>query len=117
MRDFSDLGFLHCSKRCQGAAPSSLAQTEKKIGLVFAWIDAFAQNRAVFVMLDDRVMPGRDIIAAERLGFSPEIAELEFLIAHHTRIRRAAGLIFAREIIDDRALELLRFIDHVVRNA
>ena len=68
-------------------------------------------------MFDDRVVSGRDVIAAERFGFAPKIAELQFLIAHHTRIWRAAGLILAREIIDDRALELICFIDNVVRNA
>ena len=82
------------------AAQLRLPQTEQEIRLVFARIDAFAQDRAIGVMFDDRVMPGGDVIAAERLRFVPKISELELLVAHHARIRRAARLIFAREIID-----------------
>ena len=117
MRDFPDLGFSHRPERRERTAQLRLTQTKEKIGLVFARIDAFAQNRPVAVMFDDGVMSGRDVIAAERFGFTPKIAELEFFVAHHTRIRRPTGLILAREIIDDRALELVRFIDNVVRNA
>src|ERR1700736_5766349 len=117
MRDFPDLRFLHGSKRCQGATKLWLAQTEKEVRLVFAWIDAFAQNRAILMVFDDRVMPGGDVIATERFGFLPKIAELQFLIAHYARIRRPTGLILAGKIIDDRALKLVRFIDNVMRNA
>ena len=69
------------------------------------------------MMFDDGVMARGDVIAAERLGLFPEIAELELLVAHHARIRRPAGLVFAGEIIDDQALELIRFIDDVMRKA
>ena len=94
-----------------------LAQAEEKIGLVFARIDAFAQEDAVAVMLDDGVMAGRNVIAAKRFSFAPEIAELEFLVAHDAGIRRPTRLIFSREIIDHRALKLVGFIDHVMGNA
>src|SRR6266480_2617242 len=117
MRDFSDLGFTHGSKRRQRAAELLLAQAEEKIGLVFARIDAFAQNRAIAVMLDNGVMARRDEIAAKRFGFAPEITELEFLVAHDAGIRRPTRLIFTREIIDHRALKLVGFIDHVMGNA
>src|ERR1700747_369280 len=93
-----------------------LTKTKQKIGLIFAWIDAFAQHRLIAMMLDDRIVTGRDIIATERLRFSPKISELEFLIAHDARIRRTPGLLFAREIIDHGLLELVGFIAHVVRN-
>ena len=68
-------------------------------------------------MLDDRVMPGGDVIAAERLGFLPKIAELQLLVAHHARIRSAAGLVFAGKIIYHEPLELVGFVDHVMRKA
>src|SRR2546427_62273 len=53
-----------------------LTQTKEKIRLVFAWIGPFAQNSAVFLMFDDRVMTRGDVIAAERFGFAPEVTEL-----------------------------------------
>ena len=68
-------------------------------------------------MLDDRVMAGGDVIATERLRFVPKIAELQFFVAHHARVRRPAGLVFARKIVDHEALELIGLIDDVVRKA
>ena len=68
-------------------------------------------------MLDDRVMAGGDVIAAERLGFVPKIAELQFLVAHHAGVRRPTGLVFAGKIIDHEALELVGLVDHVMRKA
>jgi len=69
------------------------------------------------MMLDDRIMASRDVVAAQRLGFTPQIAELQFLIAHHAWIWRAPGLILAGEIIDHCLLELIGFIDDVMWNA
>ncbi len=69
------------------------------------------------MMLDNRVMPRGDVIAAQRLRFFPKVAELELLVAHHARVRRAAGLVFAGKIIDDQALELVRFIHDVMGKA
>jgi hypothetical protein len=62
-------------------------------------------------------MTSTDVIAAECPGFAPKTAELEFLIAHHARVRRPAGLVFAGEIINHDALELICFVNHVMRDA
>ena len=55
-------------------------------------------------------MAGRDVIATERSRLFPKVAELELLVAHHAGIRRAAGLVFARKIIDHQRvrIDLLR---------
>ena len=68
-------------------------------------------------MLNDRVMPSRDVVAAQRFGFAPKIAKLEFLVAHHTWIGRPAGLVLAREIIDNEPFELVGLINNVMRDA
>src|SRR5712691_3740545 len=115
MRDFPDFGLSHRPERRERATELRLTQTEKKVRLIFSRIDAFAQHRSVAVMFDDRVMSGRDVIATERVRFAPKISELEFFVAHYARIRRPAGLILAREIIDHGALELVRLIDNVMR--
>ena len=62
-------------------------------------------------------MPRSDVIAAQCPGFAPQIPELEFFVAHHARVRRPAGLIFAGEIINHHALELIGLVNHVMRNA
>src|SRR6266436_5375083 len=62
-------------------------------------------------------MTRRDVIAAERPGFTPQIAELEFFVAHHARVRRPAGLVFAGKIINHDALELIGLVNDVMWNA
>ena len=62
-------------------------------------------------------MASGDKITVERFRFSPKIAKLQFLIAHHARIRRSTSLVFARKIIDHQFFELIGFIDDVVRNS
>ena len=62
-------------------------------------------------------MTGRDVIATERFGFAPKIAELELLIAHYAGIRSAAGLILARKIVDHGPFKLIGFVDHIMRKA
>ena len=62
-------------------------------------------------------MAGGDVLRAELVGALDEPAELEVLVAHHARIRRAAGLVFLGEVLDDLALELRRFVNEVIGNA
>ena len=62
-------------------------------------------------------MAGRDMGRSEGAGLGQQIAELELFVAHYAGIRRAAGAIFAGEIIDHHLLELVRLIDHVMGNA
>src|SRR5438094_8210958 len=122
MRDLADSLLSHSAQRRERATQLRLAQTKQKVGLIFSWIDAFAKHRVAVAGIDDparakldkcictagvtdlgynvvndRVMAGRDIIAAERLCFAPQITKLKFFIAHHTRIRRTSRLIFAGE--------------------
>src|SRR5215475_130854 len=68
-------------------------------------------------MLDNRIMARCYVLAAECPGFAPQIAKLEFFVAHHTRVRRPAGLVFAGEIIDHDTLELISLVYHVMRDA
>src|SRR5881394_441618 len=116
MCDLADLRFGHGAERRQSAAQLRLAQAEQEIGLIFPRIHTLAQHSIAvagvgesgrsgfngridaaglidpsYNMVNDRVMAGSDIIAAERLCLLPKIAELEFLVAHHTWVRCPAG--------------------------
>src|ERR1043166_10244269 len=109
MRDLADLRFGHDAERRQSSAQLRLAQAEQEIRLIFPRIHTLAQHSVAvaeagqsgrsrfnghidaaglidpgYNMLNDRVMAGGDIIAAECLCLLPEITELEFLVAHHT---------------------------------
>ena len=68
-----------------------MAQAEEEVGLIFARVRAFAQDGAIGVMLDDRVMAGRDVIAAERLRFFQRLPNLSFSlhITHGFGVRPA----------------------------
>jgi len=67
-------------------------------------------------MFNSREMPGRNKIRAELPGAVNEPAELEILIAHHARIRRAASLVFVGEVLDDVLLEFRRLVNQVIRD-
>jgi len=115
--NFANLRFRHFAEGRQRAPKLRLPQAKQEIRLIFSWINAFSQNSAVRMMFDDRVMPRRDIIAVQSDRFAPEISELELFIADHAWIWRPPSLILTREIIDHESFKLIRFIDHVMRNA
>src|SRR5437867_8420435 len=117
MRDLADLRLRHFAERSQRTAKLRLAQTEKEIRLIFARVEALSQNCVISVMFDDRVMPRCDVIATQSRCFAPKVAKLELLVAHHTRVWRAASLVFAREIINNQPLKLVGLINHVMWNA
>src|SRR5258705_7270910 len=117
MRDFADLRLSHFAERSQGTSKLRLAQTEKEIGLIFARVAALSQNCVISVVFNDRVMPRCDIVATQSGCFAPEVAKLELLVAHHTRVWRAASLVFAGEIINDQPLELVGLINDVMWNS
>src|SRR5215831_6934071 len=100
MCNLADLLLLHFAEWHQRPPELRLPQAKQKIRLIFARIDALAKNRTIIVMLDDRVMTGRDVIAAQCCSLTPEVSELDLLVAHHTRIRRPASPVFAGEIIN-----------------
>src|SRR5947209_377482 len=62
-------------------------------------------------------MAGGDEIAAEGFSFFLEITEFELFITHDAGIGSASRLVFAGEILDDRAFELVSLIHHVMGNA
>src|SRR6266513_6506806 len=67
-------------------------------------------------MLNNCVVARSDVIAAQCPRFAPKVAELQFFVAHHARVWRPAGLVFAGEIINHDALELIGLVHHVMRN-
>ena len=62
-------------------------------------------------------MSGGNIMRAELVRPVNQPAELQILIAHHARIRRAAGLVFIGEILDDLLLKFGRLVNEVIRDA
>jgi len=96
-----------------------LPQGKQKIALVLLQIPSALEQiaRTFGVFLDSREMAGGDVIRAELTGAVNQPAKLEILIAHHARIRRAAGLVFVGKVADDVLLEFRRLINQVIRDA
>src|ERR1017187_1434839 len=63
-----------------------------------------------------RKMSRRNKIRAELVRAVNEPAELQVLIAHHARIRRATGLVFVGEILNDVLLKFRRLVNEVIRD-
>ena len=61
-------------------------------------------------------MAGGDELRAELVGAINQPAKLQILIAHHARVRRAAGLVFVGKVTDDVLLEFRRLVNEVIRN-
>ncbi len=61
-------------------------------------------------------MSGRDEIRAELIRAVNQSSELQILIAHHARIRRAAGLVFVGEVLDDVLLEFRCLVNEIIRD-
>ena len=61
-------------------------------------------------------MAGGDEIRAELIRAVNEPAEFQILIAHHAGIRRATGLVFVGEVLDDVLLEFRRLVNEVIRD-
>ncbi len=61
-------------------------------------------------------MSRRDEIRAELIRAVNQSTELQILIAHHARVRRAAGLVFVGEVLDDVLLEFCRLVNEVIRD-
>src|SRR6516225_4694471 len=80
-------------------------------------INLAAVSARGYNMFNDRIMTCSDVIAAECPGLAPKIPELQFFIAHHTRVRRPASLVFTGEIINHDALKLIGLVHHIMRNA
>ena len=91
-----------------------LAEAEKKIGLVFAAIAAFAEDRTVFKMIDDGVVAGGDKVRPERPGLGAEVSKFEMFVAHHARIRRSTLTVFAGKIVDDNFFKVVCLVHNVV---
>src|SRR5262249_3011722 len=89
---------------------------EQKIALIAREIRCAMKLWPVAADRAAHVMAGRERIAAEIAGQREEIAELDTLVAADAWDRRFAARIARREIVDDRALEALLVVEHVMRD-
>ena len=134
-RDFSRVAFGLFAERKHRAGELVLPQREQKITLVLPQIASALEQKSPLApslsppggervaagrvrgLFNPRKMAGRNKIRAKLPGAVNQPAELQILIAHHARVRRAAGLVFVGEVTDDVLLEFRRLVNQVIRNA
>ena len=61
-------------------------------------------------------MAGGDEVRTKLVCAVNEPTELQVLVAHHARIRRATGPVFVGKVLDDVLLEIRRFVHEVIRH-
>ena len=117
-RHFARIALGFPAKRKQRACELILPERKKEITLVLPRIMPALEQpaRAVRAFLHPREMSGGDEICAELVRTVDQPAELQILVAHHARIRRAPGLIFIGKVLDDEFLKIRRFIHQIIRD-
>ncbi len=86
---------------------------KEDVGLVLAGVAAAHEHRPPGgVALDARVMPGGDVVGVDGPGVGVELAELQPVVAADAGVGRAAGVVFADEVVDD-AAEVALEVEHV----
>ena len=70
-----------------------------------------------FILLYLGKVAGGNIVGPQLIGTIDKPAEFQVLIAHHTRIGRAAGLVFISKVLNDVLLKILSLIDEVITDA
>src|SRR5579884_4078452 len=118
-RLFPHLGLGHATQRKQRAAELVLSEPKQEVGLVLGEIGRTLQQPASagVVVLDPRIVPGRQQVGADLARRNEELVKLQVIVAETTRNRRSARKILLDEWLHHIALETLFLIDHVVRDA
>ena len=105
--DLAHLRFRDFTERKQGLGQLRLVQAVQEVALVLAGVDGLEQLEAARVrrrLAHARIVARGDQVGAQGHGVVEESLELDFGVAQHVRVRRAAGLVFAQEIGEDAVL-------------
>ena len=132
-RHFARVALRFFAKRKNRARKLILPQRKKKITLILPQIASALEEITTLTRpsatlshqmgegrgkgtFNSCKMSRRNKIRAELVCAVNEPAELQILIAHHARIRRATCLVFVGEVLDDVLLEFRRLVNEVIRD-
>ena len=102
-----------------GGGQLLLGQRPEKVGLILPRVAAAPEQVASrrLVAGDARIVAGRHRHRVPRPRAGEQRAELDLAIARHAGHGRAARRVLARELLDDRRVELALAIENIVGNA
>src|SRR6185312_8063965 len=104
------------AKRKKTACKLRLRQTEQKIGLILAFVHSLEQLISPGCLIENnpRVVAGRNLAGADRVGHFQKLIELNEVIAERARDGRPPSQIVGHERLNHMCLELPFEIDNVV---
>ena len=95
--DFAHLPLVQVAQGEQGFRKLGLVEAVEKIALVLGAVFRFQQLECAEAFPHPRIVAGGDLVRAQGQGVVEEGLELDFGIAQHVRVGRAAGLVFLQE--------------------
>ncbi len=113
----ADLGLVQAAQRKQGRAELVLVKRIQEVGLVLAGVACAQQFPATLLEGVARIVAGRDAFGAVGTRGGKEGAELDFAIAKHIRVGRAAGAVLVEEVREHPFTVLGREIGAAERDA
>ena len=116
-RHLTGLSLLQFTQRKHHMRQLLLPERKQKVSLILAGIPPAQHHRAAVSFFQPRIMAGGHVACAQFFCAVDQVAKLEFLVAHHARIRRAPGPVLRSEVINHITLKFLRLIDKIIRNA
>jgi len=118
-RVIAHLGLGELAHREARGRELRLGERPQEVALILAAIAGTPERVAprACVALHARVVSGGDGDGVPRARAGEQRAELQIRVAGHARHRRAAARVAVGEGLDDGAVELLRHVEEVVRDA
>ena len=111
------LGLVHAAEREHDVRKLLLRHGIEHVALILALVRSLLQQKDAVLLLNARVVPGHDVVAAKNFRAVKELAELHEAVAVDAGVRRDAVLVAVDEPAYDRAAEIVREVEHVERHA
>ena len=110
-----DFWLVQVSERENGAAQALLRHAPQRVRLVFVFVQALGNHVTAIFMAQIGVVARGDELAIQFVGPAQQRVPFDVRVAEHARVGRAAGQVFAGEIINHEVAELIADVKDVVR--
>ncbi|MCY1214233.1 hypothetical protein D9M72_260410 [compost metagenome] len=115
--DGANFRLLQFAHREQGAGDLLAADGMEEVALVLVRVQALEQFGAAIDIAAAHIVAGGDQVSSQRQGVVEEGFELDLAIAEDVRVRRAAGLVLGKEVLEHVVPVLRREVGRVQLDA
>ena len=113
----SCLGFPQLAEREERPRQPLLRHVVEHVALVLRLVERLAQLVLPVFKRDARIVPGRDVVAAENFRPLIKLVELHIAVAVDAGVRRESGFVGTDKFIDDFLSEIVGEIEDIVGDA